>query len=94
MSNLSPTPVYIQTDLQLDTELAGQVSNIVYEVSGDVSFGSILYDNEKPSEMIELMKKKNVSNLKFTLVDGDGVEIENNGIDYSMIVSLFYETNE
>lgn len=94
MSNLSPKPVYVQTDLQLDTELAGQLSNIVYEVSGDVSFGSILYDNEKPSERVELMKKKNVSNLKFSLVDGDGDEIENNGIDYSMVVSLFYETNE
>ena len=91
MSNLAPAPVYIMTDLQLNSELGGQNVNIVYEVSGDVSFGSILYDNEKPTENIELMKKKNINNLKFTFVDGDGDEIENNGIDYSMIITLFYE---
>lgn len=94
MSNLAPAPVYIRTDLQLNSELAGQQQNIVYEVSGDVSFGSILYDNEKPTENIELMKKKNISNLKFELVDGDGDTIENNGIDYSMIVTLFYNETE
>eukprot|EP00466_Bigelowiella_natans_P003116 jgi/Bigna1/131131/aug1.13_g5839 len=94
MSDLSPKPVHVQTDLQLDAELAGQSSNMVCEVGGDVSFGSILHDNEKPSERIESMKKKNASNLKFALVDGDGDEIENNGVDCSMTVSLFHETNE
>lgn len=90
MADFSPTPIYIATELQTDSELNQNLVNIVYTATGSVSFGSILYDNDKNLEPIELIKKKNINHLKFSLVDGDGDEINNNGIDYSMVVTLFY----
>ena len=94
MGNFAPSPSYIMTDLGTNTELNGQLLNIVYTISGNVSFGSIMYDNEKNVQPIELLKKKNIGHLKFSLVDGDGDVIDNNGVDYSMIITLYYIEND
>lgn len=90
MANLSPEPVYLATDIQLDSEVNQNLMNIMYSISGAVSFGSIYKDNDKTEVPIELLKQKNLSNLTLRLVDGDGDEIDNNGVNYSMVLTLYY----
>lgn len=87
--NLTSSNLYIEaSNLNVEAEIFSHKHNIIYEATMDVPSNSIYSDNNKDGLFVSLNKSKNVSNIKFRLLDEKMNLVDLNGVEFSFSIQL------
>jgi hypothetical protein len=87
--NLTSNNLYLEvSNLDVEAEIFSHKHNIIYEAIMDVPSNSIYSDNNKDGLFISLNKSKNVSNIKFRLLDEKMNLVDLNNVEFSFSIQL------
>jgi hypothetical protein len=87
--NLTIGPIYLElVNMNLRTNFDTQVRNTLSIVFPDQDFGALLSLPVDDPSFVAFTQKQSIDRIQLQLVNEDGILLNNNGVDYSVVLEL------